>query len=232
MIMNNEDNTIGKIADACSKGLELVQQLSPFFQKVLGESLETVGGIIADWAAFFRYRNLLFIRDRVEEIHSKRKLEGKSISIPPRYAIPLIQAASIEDDPNLREMWAGLIANATDPNKSLNLSKLHIETLKSLEPLDASVIEYLYKMQAKVFMTSEEPAVNSQCIAEALSIDIEEIYISLQNIFRLGCLLDTAGTGTFDTQVPYTAGLRVKNPRSNFKLSNLGKVLYEACQAG
>lgn len=230
--MNNEDNTIGKIVDVCSKGLELAQQLSPFFRKVLGEPLETVGGIMADWAAFFRYKNLLVIGDRLEEIHYKRQLEGKSIPIPPRYAIPLIQAASMENDPDLREMWAGLIANATDPSKSVNLSKLHIETLKSLEPLDALIMEYLYKKQAKVVTTSEEPPENSKAIAKALSVDVDDVQISLQNLYRLGCLLDTAGADVFDTQLPYTAGLRVNNPRSNFRLSNFGKVLYEACQAG
>jgi len=43
--MANEGSSIEKAADVFTKVLELGQRLAPFFQKFLGESLKTMGGI-------------------------------------------------------------------------------------------------------------------------------------------------------------------------------------------
>ncbi len=230
--MTDPTQAIEKAAEALSKAIDLLRDLAPFLRRVLGDSLESFGGILSDWASYFRYKNLLAIRDRVEAIHVKRNLQGKALPIPPRYAIPLIEAASLEDDPDIRTLWANLIANATDPNTHLKLAKIHIDTLKAFEPLDAAIMDHLYRNWAHTLMVPEEAPENADTISEALDCDPEEVKISLQNLYRLGCLIDTAGEAVFDTEFPYVIGLRVNNPRSNFRLSHFGRSLYEACHNG
>jgi hypothetical protein len=87
---------------------KLSERLTGFLHKVIGAGAEELGGAFKDWAATFRYRNALKLADQVEKIHAERKLLGKTIPIPPRLAIPLLESATLEDDETLSEMWAGL----------------------------------------------------------------------------------------------------------------------------
>ena len=49
----------------------------------------------------------------------------------------MINEATLEDREEIQKLWAGLIANATDPNKRFNIQKIHIDILSKLEPLEA-----------------------------------------------------------------------------------------------
>ena len=139
--MGNETETI--IQEATKVVIrEAAEKIGNFLNKLLGETVIELGGIPHDWAKYYRYRNLLSIQDKIEAIHKKRKAEGKTLPIPPRYAIPLIQNASQENDESLQEMWAELISNFIDPQKHFNPEKIYIEILSSLEPLDAKVLHF------------------------------------------------------------------------------------------
>ena len=144
--MDEELKTAQEVAKAAGKGFDLVKQIDDHFVRLFGSAETGVGGIITDWIKYYRYKNWLIIQDKVANIHKKRKLEGKIIPISsPRLAIPLLENASQESDDTLQDMWAGLIANATDPEKKLNLKRVYIRILSELEPIDAQVLQFLSK---------------------------------------------------------------------------------------
>ena len=227
--MTNEDlKAIEEAAKTAGKAIDVSEKLASFFKKVCGDAIVEAGGVLTDWARFFRYKNLLLIHDKVNEIHQKRKVEGKTTPIPARYAIPLIQKASTEDEESLQVMWAGLIANATDPNKRLEVKRIQIQILSELEPLDAHVLEFFSKQGWLMIRGPHSKGFSLERLSEELNVPREDLQISIENLARLGCILAERPV-TYDDR--HTSGVAVffNNPNTTFRLSHLGSALLEAC---
>jgi hypothetical protein len=227
--MKEEAEAAKEIAKSTGKAIDAGVKLAGFFRLVLGDTAIELGGVANDWARYFRYKNLLKIQDKVFALHAKRKIEGKTIPIPPRYAIPLIQEASHEDDDDIQSLWAGLVANSTDPNKKLNVKKIYIEILSSLEPIDVRIMLYFSKQGWHLFSDVPGGGVNIERLSADLNLSENDIVISLQNLNRLGCLIadfepawNDIGKSSF--------GALVKNKKTTFRPSPLGFSLLEACE--
>lgn len=227
--MKEEAEAAKEIAITAGKAIDASVNLGGFFQLVLGDAAIELGGVVKDWAAYFRYKNLLRIKDKVFEIHEKRKIKGKSIPIPPRYAIPLIQNASQEDNEDIQSLWAALIANSTDPNKKLNLQKIFIEILSSLEPIDVQILDYFSKQGWLLFSEVPGGGITIEKLAPELNHSENDVVISLQNLNRLGCLVADFEPNSKEIG-KLSFGTLVKNPKTTFRPSPLGVSLIEACE--
>jgi hypothetical protein len=218
-----------EVAKTTSKAIDAAEKLGGFLSKVIGGALIELGGTLQDWAKYFRYKNLLRIQDRVEEIHASRQLQGKTTPIPPRYAIPLIQRASEEDDPTIQELWAALIANATDPNRHLNLNKVLLDVLASIEPLDVAILRFLKSQGWLMHRNVPGGGVNVAGLVMQVGAKESDVRLSLQNLNRLGLVGDEF-EATYKDIDTTSFGLRVTRPETTFRPSPLGFALMKACE--
>lgn len=214
-----------EIAKTAGKAVDAVRDLAGFLGKVVGPGLVELGEAFHDWARTFRYANLLRLQDKVNAIHKRRGIEGKTITIPPRLAIPLLNSASLEDNTALQDMWASLIANATDPSKREDVQKIHVDILSALQPIDALVLRFLAKGECHAGKIFDE-------LNDVLPRDV---FISLANLDRLGCLAtETVNERTrFETDLErHTTGF--EGPRfrhARLWLTDLGRSLVSACES-
>ena len=229
--MEENAKAVQQIAKTTRKGFDLGEKLGSFLSTIFGEGLKYLGGTFSDWTKYFRYKNFLNLKDKVQAIHEKREVVGKTIPIPPRYAIPLLEAASTEDDETIQDMWAGLIASATDPSTSFQLQKIYIQIISNLEPFDALLLEFLDEQNRKNMEDNKSKSkLNSEYISTHFGKKREVINISLSNLFRLGCIIDV-WENYWDSEKPNPfQGFRVNNSISDFRLSQLGKMLMQACK--
>lgn len=215
--------------EVISKAIDLASGVGKFLKTIVGPAASEIGLMLGDSVRFYRYKNLVRIAEKVEAIEKVRQLEGKAIEIPMRYAIPIIEFASKDDDDVIQNRWALLIANAIDSNVKLDIKKAYLDVLASLEPLDVLILDFLsakdieekYPFIAKSYL-------NANLLAETLNQNVEELKISLQSLYRLGCIID-AFEQTLDSMDYGYAGFRVNNPKSNFRLSHFGHALMHAC---
>ena len=160
---------------------------------VLGEPIHAARTIIA--------REL----DHLVTMHQERRgFTPQPVS--PSVAIPLIQAAYDESRPELQELWAALIAAAMDPARSSRVRLRFIETVKQFDPLDALLLR-----QVPIEFTNLEPSA-AAFFAKALSADVGEVVLSMENLERLGC------AKTNDRNLRY------------FVATALGRELLRACE--
>lgn len=226
--MKEESEAVKEIAVTTGKAIDAGMKLGGFFRLVLGDAAIELGGVVKDWATYFRYNNLLKIQDKVFKLHKKRKLEGKTIVIPLRYAIPLIQNASQEDNDDIQSLWAGLVANSTDPNKRLNIQKIYIEILSSLEPIDVQIMLYFSKQGWHLFSEVPGGGITVEKLSSDLNASENDIIISLQNLNRLGCLVADFEP-TWNDIGKSSFGTLVRDKKTTFRPSPLGFSLLEAC---
>jgi hypothetical protein len=215
-------NLTREVLDFVREIMDITKPLAPLGEEVIGIPL--------DWVRYYRYRNALVIRDRINEIHRERGITRK-VPIPPRIGIPLLDAASMEDDPILQEMWAGLAANATDPNKRQETKKVFIDILSGLEPIDTVILRYLANSWDQA-SREEGQQIKIEEASAALSISHTEIQGSLHNLARLGCVrVETPEVlSALESSVPPTAP-SIWSDEGEYHLTSLATDLLRACQS-
>jgi hypothetical protein len=227
--MNEKSKAIQEVAKTTGKAIDASVKFGAFLDKCLGKGFAHLGDAFSDWAQAFRYRNLLILIDKVESIHRDRQLQGKTIPLLPKHVIPILEHASLEDDDDVRQMWAGLIANSSDPEVKFSIRKLYIEILSSLDPLDVYILNSLTDESLDErfgLMTGEH--LNAEQISLEIERDYEDVLISLSNLSRHGLIIDSWKNSLESLDYGYS-GFRVNNPKSNFRLSHLGGILLDGC---
>ncbi len=122
-------------------GLELVGKGGSYITGTFGDAFKILSGMTTLEMSLQGYKHWLSVVDRVSEIHRQRGIEGKAIPLPPKYALPIIQAASLEAGKTLQGLWARLIANATDPAYAEKIHPAYIEILRQLSSDEAVIFQ-------------------------------------------------------------------------------------------
>ncbi|MGA1998935.1 MAG: Abi-alpha family protein [Terriglobales bacterium] len=131
-----------ELSDALGSTAKALENVTDIFHKLAGPVAEEIG---LAWAANvyeYRVRNLVSILKRTGAMLRNAKISPEMI--PPRFSVAALSAASLEDDPGLQELWAGLLANAASPATSQTILPSFIEVLKQLTPFEAQVLNRLF----------------------------------------------------------------------------------------
>jgi hypothetical protein len=115
-------------------------KLADIVHKLAGPFAEEYGLLLADKAKVYRVRNWVNVVKKTQGILNEAKLPPNAV--PPRLFLPIIEASSLEEDETLQDLWAGLLASASEESDSLSPS--FIETLKLLTPGHAVALGSIY----------------------------------------------------------------------------------------
>ena len=234
---DEEAKAAQEIAKVTGRSLDSGERVMKFFRTFIGEAPEELGETVTAWTRYFKFKNFLAIHDKVEAIVAKRKCEGKMVPIPARIGIPLLEAATQENDETLQNKWAALIANAADPKTAFQIRKVFVSLLAELEPLDAAVLDVLPNaveavkcedrknpLFVRVFHGLKVPE-----LSERLSASEDDILLSLHNLIRLGCVGYSRDTNN-DMSTTWGFGLPSKDLDASHWATDLGDALRCACR--
>jgi hypothetical protein len=127
----------------------------------------------------------------------KNALTQPTRAIPMKLAIPLFQAASLEDDDYLQDLWASLLVNAANAASGVDLKRAYIEILEQMTPTEVKILEVIYSLP---FDETLHHGVTTADLPDAASVagDTEkieqpsgpsdEVKLALANLDRLGCV--------------------------------------------
>src|ERR1035437_7037577 len=108
----------------------LKKESDGFLKAVYGEPAKAFGGLIADKLNRRRHANLIKIT-----VEAKRKLAEAGVSpkeVPLSIIHPALEAASLEENPDMQKTWENLLANATDPRSPNSIPAVFPAMLKEL----------------------------------------------------------------------------------------------------
>jgi hypothetical protein len=101
--------------------------------KLAGPMFDEFGAMLGDKVRVYRVKNLIKTFQETERLLCEAGLRAGAV--PPRLLLPIIENCSIEDNDSLQELWAGLLATASQQTDSVSPS--FVETLKQLTPDEA-----------------------------------------------------------------------------------------------
>jgi hypothetical protein len=196
--MSDEPAGTGKeIAKAVIKGLELLdkagtlQKAQAFVGKVIGTPVENIVGLfISDPLVYLRVLALGYYNDRVEKILDARGVKDPK-PVSPSVAIPLIEGASSETREELQDLWAKLIASAMDPARSKHVRLELIDAVKRMAPADALILKIRHDNHGHLTPGTVK------YLADILSLDMDEVQISLTSLINVGLMIAPGGGRDF-----------------------------------
>jgi hypothetical protein len=119
---------------------ETVNKAADLVHRLAGPVCDDIGAMISDKMKPYRAKNLVNTLRKTEQILRDAGLPANAV--PTRLMFPIAEASSIEDNDTLQDMWAGLLATASQETDSVSPS--FIETLKQMTPDEARYIDKVY----------------------------------------------------------------------------------------
>jgi hypothetical protein len=121
-------------------GKEGLDPMKGLLQRVAGPLADEVGESLALIARPYRIRLSLKMFQKTQRMLSEAGIAPQAV--PPRLFLPMLEAASIENDEDLHTKWSALLANAASSPGKVHPS--YVEILKQLTPDDARFLDRLY----------------------------------------------------------------------------------------
>ncbi len=224
--MSDEAKAVEEVAKTTSKVIDAAVTFGEFISKYIHGSLEQGMGIFEDKLKYMRWENQMRLMTKVDNFIKENNISAPNKAIPLKYAIPIFQYASLEDDSELQDMWAKLLVNAADYNSEIEIRREYISVLEELNSFDALILNKVYsvpygEMLNKIAITTSLP---EEIIIPPRNVSIgipavfenKKVLISLANLSRLGLILP-CGEITGD------------NFYSQIKQTYLGRAFLDAC---
>lgn len=231
----NETEEIAKAiqesAKLGEKGLEIADKAASFFMKIFREPINEVSGMITDKLRFIRWKRMVQMADDVNKILQEKKIVNTR-AVPPKIALPIIEEASLEDDPSLQYLWNHLLANAMNPNFNDELRYGFVEMIKGITGIEAKLLNEFYEILSRegkirplsdVFLYS----FTKEQIMQTLSISADVYAISVNNLIRMQ--LFSPAFITDDGTMGGYGQLTVHKGIDAMTLTPLGIKFVEAC---
>jgi hypothetical protein len=207
-----------EVAKTAGKAIDAGRELGGFFSRIFGGSLEQLAGIGEDQLTVYRRTRQLRLAKRYEEIRKEMGFDGEIKRVEFKFGLPLIAAASIENDDNLQDIYARLLATATNPDNKIEAKRAFVSILQELGPVEVLLIDKIYSAPTtpgNIVQTGRLPDHYSTNMDDANARPSAEVELALWNLARLGCI-EPAGT--------YGGGSTV----SVVTLTSLGRAFVEA----
>jgi len=186
--MNKEE---AKIAQ---QGLVTLEKAGSYLCQFIDGPLGQVSGIIEDRLRYSRLERKVRLFDKATEFLKRRGLNGPTAAIPLKIALPLLEAGSIEDDNDIQDIYAQILANAADETFELKIKRTYIDVLQNLSGLEIDILRQIYSLNfdeiwSEGVWTTKLPTALLRKRPEQENLrPPKDVEIALANMFRLGLI--------------------------------------------
>lgn len=177
-------------------GLDLIKRAGTFLSGVFGPAANELGHLFGDQMKFWRFKNAVRILEKAQRIVDERGLTADDVkALGFGDGLRLLEAASLEEDESVQDMWAHLMANAVDPSAQTKPEKMYVDILKSLSGREVVFLDLL--------VTLDKEQINRMTVGQAREFQkrmgdlaekqwrrfsTSERNASIQNLIRLRCV--------------------------------------------
>jgi len=163
-----------------------VEEAKGLLNKFLGPAFNEAGAMLGNNVRMFRLREEIKLLRKAEQILSEEGLEPKAVNM--RVLLPLLDTAVLEDNEDMAERWASLLASAANPNNKTALEASFIEILKQLVPSHAFVLDVFYEQIKRDKLPPEKWAERGYVFSDLkgfLQRDVPQFDVAIDNLLRL-----------------------------------------------
>ena len=189
---------VQEVAKATGKAIVAGQKFGRFISRYVAGPIEQGMGIFEDKLKYMRWERQIRLMQRADQLLLEAGLTCPTRAIPLKLAVPLLEAASMEDDDYLQDLWARLLVNAANGSSHVDLQRAHIAVLEQITPLEAVILQKIYSLPydrtrhdgVEVGNLPGEVAIGKDDgKGDSLPEPPEAVRLALANLARLGCIV-------------------------------------------
>jgi len=137
-IQTMADHKLDLTSTVAEKGME---SISGTIKLILGPFFKEFGLLLQDYVTNYRQQNAIRFFKKVEEKVKEYKIKAKPVL--PKFLVPVLEHATLEEDDFLQDLWANLMCSFLDTRKNLN-SVVYPEILRQISTLEAQILQQLH----------------------------------------------------------------------------------------
>lgn len=163
-----------------------LKEAEGLLNKFLGPVFSEAGAMLGNRARIFRLRQEISLLRKAGQILSDKGLKPKAVNI--KVLFPLLDAAVLEENDEMADRWASLLASSADPQNESTLHASFVEILKQLAPDHAFVLDVFYDQIKRDQLPCEEWFERGYVLSylkDFLVKDVPQFDVALENLFRL-----------------------------------------------
>lgn len=208
----------------------LLEEAKELLSKLLGPAAEEAGMILGDNMRVYRAQREVKLLRKMLRILKEQGVSPATVKM--NVLFPLLQNAVLEEDEEMGDRWASLLASAADPGNKSNLEAAFVEILKQLAPEHAFLLDAFYDQILRSEISKEEWAesgVGIKYMRSMLGAKISQFDVALDNLMRLRLVaFPTPKLG-----IANGVDVRFQVTSSNVLCAtSLGHAFYAACGKG
>lgn len=224
LVSDEEAKTLRHLADKTETAIKAV--LGPMAVELSGWAGEAIGSKRDLW----RLKNQLNMFEEARKILSDRNVKPDLAGVLPRQFVPLLEAIGNEDNDNIQKMWAGLIANAADPNRRQQVNRAFTHILASIDPLEAQILQWIEPILLKSDPNKVGEGIDADRICTDLGISGSDLKFSLHHLSSLGCFRVSANAEfLIGNSAPNDPWPSIVSDEVIFQPTELAVALIQAC---
>jgi hypothetical protein len=194
-ITDAQANAIAETMKTARSITDVIRGVGSYAKDIAGDLPHQIVGGLRDKVVAYREQEAFRLFGRTSSILQDRGVD-KPIEPAPKLLLPILEAATEEGSPEVRDLWAKLLAAAMDPTRKNQVRYSFIETLKQFDPLDVILLKARYERQGDLSPNPREFMVNH------LQKSVDEIQVSMVNLERGRCVFLAGSNPEFDL-TPY-----------------------------
>lgn len=201
--VNNTAEAIKDVANVADKSVDSLKRVGSFIAKLTSGTIEQGMGIFEDKLRYLRWERQVRYMEQASIRMQQIGLSEPNRLIPLKFALPLFESVSLEEDDDLQDLWINLLVNAANKDSGVSLQRVYIDMLQNMSSLDVQVLQKIYALPYEDVMhegivTADLPnsaRVRSKFDGEKMSEPSQDVVLSLANLERLGCLSVSTSMG-------------------------------------
>lgn len=135
-----------EVAKATGKVVDAASGAGGFFAEFLRETLKQVSGIASDALMYRRAELAMQLHARLARKAKEIGFTTPSRRIPLAVQVPLLEAATLEEEPELQERWVNLLLNYANGASGIAIERGFTVILQQLSPLEARILDVVYAL--------------------------------------------------------------------------------------
>jgi hypothetical protein len=131
-------------ADLVKAGVEaMMRPIADIVDKIAGPGAEELGLTVQDHIKVLRFKRQVRLFEQVKRICLEAGIEPRRV--PLKLLAPIVEAASVEEDDDLQDIWARLLVSAADPaTKNTDAMPSYLSVLRELSSNDVKFLNAWY----------------------------------------------------------------------------------------
>lgn len=195
--MTETESEIGRrakdIAEAADTSVDAVKKLALFLDGTFGNAITNSIGILGDKLAYYRLTKAIELQEAVD-----RKLEARGVEkryVPVAFGLPIIEKATVEEEPLLQEKWANLLTNARDATYDKPIRRNFTSMLADMEPVDTQIFDIVVREYLGITEKDNKSLFSREKLSNNTRIPGDVVENAVRNLMRLGLFRPGVVTG-------------------------------------